>query len=203
VRKLRYPRPSRLLGFALVAGLYLAGCGYHFAASGDALPQNAQTIYVARFGNRTRATGINDELMRYIKDEIAMHRRLTVVDSPDGADLQLSGEVRLSVQAPTNFNSILEPTAYNQSVTVSAVLTDLRTKKTIWSTGSVAGGQSQAIVAQTVVPTTPGFLQQNLRGGDIANLTDLQTAQTQTAVARDLAMQRLAQNLYAEMAEGF
>jgi len=203
VRKSRNPRPNRLLGLAIAAGLCLSGCGYHFAASGDALPQNARTIYVARFGNRTRATGINDELMRYIKDEIAMHRRLTVVDSPNGADLQLSGEVRQSVQAPTNFNSILEPTAYSQSVTVSAVLTDLRTKKTIWSTGGVGGGQSEPVVAQNVVPTTPSFLQQNLRGGDIANLTDLQTAQTQTAVARDLAMQRLAQNLYAEMAEGF
>ena len=106
---------------------------------------------------------------------------------PTGPTFELSGEVRLSVQAPTNFNSVLEPTDYNQSMTVSAVLTDLRTKKTIWSTHSVAGGQSQPIVAQTVVTTTPRFLQQNLRGGDIANLTDIQTAQTQTAVARDLA----------------
>ena len=82
MRKSRYPRPSRLLGFAIVAGLCISGCGYHFAASGDALPQDARTIYVARFGNGTRLTGVNDELMRYIKDEIAMHDRLKVVDSP-------------------------------------------------------------------------------------------------------------------------
>ncbi len=183
--------------------LCLSGCGYHFAAAGDALPRNAQTIYVARFVNRTRVTGINDELMRYIKDEIALHRRLTVVDSPGAADLELSGEVRLFVQAPTNFNTALEPTTYNQSMTVSAVLSDLRTKKTIWSSSGIAGGQNAPVVAQTTVPTTPGFLQGNLRGGDIAQLTDIQTAQSQTAVARDQMMQRLAQNLYTEMAEGF
>ncbi len=56
---------------------------------------------------------------------------------------------------------------------------------------------------QTTVTTTPTFLQQNLRGGDIADLTDIQTAQAETTSARDVMMQRLAQNLYAQMAEGF
>ena len=93
----------------IVAGLCISGCGYHFAASGDVLPQGAQTIYVKRFGNLTRITGINVELMRYLKDEIALHRRLTVVDSPDAADLQLSGMVRLSIDAPINFNGVYEP----------------------------------------------------------------------------------------------
>jgi len=203
VRKLRYPRPSRLLGFAIAAGLCISGCGYHFASSGDALPQGAQTIYVARFANPTRLTGVNDELMRYIKDEIASHRRLKVVDSPDAADLQLSGEVRRAVQAPISFNSASEPNSYRYSVTMSAKLRDLRTDKTIWSTSRVGGGQHAPVVAQSVVTTTPGFLQQNLDGGDIAQMTDLQTAQSQTAVARDLMMQRLAKSLYTEMAEGF
>jgi len=203
VRKSRYPRPSRLLGFAIAAGLSLSACGYHFASSGDALPQGAQTIYVSRFGNATRVTGINDELMRYIKDEIAMHRRLKVVDSPDAADLQLSGEVRLFTQAPISFNPAYEPTTYRNSVTVSAMLRDLHTDKTIWSTRTVGSGQQAPVVATNIVTTTPAFLQQNLRSGDISQMTDLQTAQSQTAVAHDLMMQRLAKNLYAEMAEGF
>ena len=201
--KSRNPRPSRLLGFAIAAGLLISGCGYHFAASGDALPQGAETIYVARFGNNTRVTGINDELMRYVKDEIAMHHRLKVVDSPELADLELSGEVRFAVQTPIAFNSALEPTQYNQNVVISAMLRDLHAKKTIWSTHDVSSGQHAPVVAQNTVTTTPTFLQQNLRGNDIANLTDLQTAQSETSAARDVMMQRLAQNLYAEMAEGF
>jgi hypothetical protein len=203
VRKLRYPRPSRLLGFAIVAVLCISGCGYHFAASGDALPPSAQTIYVVRFGNFTRLTGINDELMRYIKDEITMHHRLTLVDSPDQADLQLSGVVRLAIQAPINFNTAYEPTTYRNSVTVSAVLKDLHTKKIIWSTSRVGAGQHVPVVATNVVTTTPSFLQQNLRSGDIAQMTDIQIAQSETASGRDLMMQRFAKSLYVEMAEGF
>lgn len=203
MRKSHYPRPSSLLGFAIAAGLLISGCGYHFAASGDALPPGAQTIYVSRFGNNTRVTGINDELMRYIKDEIAMHRRLKVVSSRDMADLELSGEVRFTIQKPINYNSATEPTEYNQNVIVSATLIDLHAKKTIWRTGNVGTAQLAPVVATTVVPTTPSFLQQNLRGNDIANMTDIQTAQTQTAAARGLMMKTFAKNLYSQMAEGF
>ncbi len=199
----RYPRPSRLLGLVIIAGLFLSGCGYHFAASGDALPQGADTIYVSRFTNSTRVTGVNDELMRYIKDEIAMHRRLKVVDSAAAADLELSGDVRFVSETPSNFNAALEPTQYNQNIVVSASLRDLRAKKTIWTTHSVSSGEHTPIVPQTTVATTPTFLQQNLRANDVANLTDIQTQQSETSAYRDVMMQRLAQSLYAEMAEGF
>ena len=199
----RYPRPSRLLGLIIVAGLFLSGCGYHFAASGDALPQGADTIYVSRFSNSTRVTGVNDELMRYIKDEIATHRRLKVVDSAAGADLELSGDVRFVSETPSNFNSALEPTQYNQNIVISASLRDLRAKKTIWTTHSVSASEHTPIVPQTTVATTPTFLQQNLRANDVANLTDIQTQQSETSAYRDVMMQRVAQNLYAEMAEGF
>ena len=183
--------------------LGLAGCGYHFASSGDALPSAAQTIYVAQFQNHTRTTGVNDEFMRYVKDEIAMHHRLKVVDSPSQADLQLSGDIRYINSVPVNFNSVLEPTIYNQSMTVSAALKDLHDNKVIWTTHNVSNTQHTPVVAQTVVTTTPTFLQQNLRGGDIAKMTDIETAHSTTASSRDLMMQKVAQNLYAEMAEGF
>lgn len=198
-----YSKRNRLLGFVTVAALFFSGCGYHFAASGDVLPSSAQTIYVARFGNQTRVTGVNDEFMRYIKDEIDLHRRLKIVDSPDAADLELSGEIRFATQTPSNFNSALEPTQYNQSVVLAAMLKDMHTKKTIWTTNNVSAGEHTPVVPQTTVTTTPTFLQQNLRGNDIANLTDIQTAQSETSGYRDVMMQQLAQNLYAEMAEGF
>jgi len=199
-----YPRPSSLLGIAgVVAALIFSGCGYHFAASGDALPSDAHTVYVSRFSNLTRVTGVNDEFMRYLKDEIDLHQRLKIVDTPDAADLELSGAVRFSNQTPTNFNSALEPTQYTQSAVVSASLTDMHTKKTIWTTSNVSASEHTPIVPQTTVTTTPTFLQQNLRSNDIANLTDIQTAQSETSAARDAMFQLLAQNLYAEMAEGF
>lgn len=192
-------------GFALVAAATLssAGCGYHFASSGDALPSGAQTIYVQRFDNRTRFTGLNDEFMRYVKDEIALHHRLKVVDDPNTADLILTGEVKYAAATPVNFNSVLEPTIYNQNMSISAALKDTHENKIIWTTRNVNNVQHDPIVGQTVVTSTPTFLQQNLRGSDIAQMPDIQVAQSETSASRDVMMQRIAQNLYAEMAEGF
>src|SRR5258708_13947161 len=64
VRKSRYPSLSRLASLAMIA--MLSGCGYHFAASGDALPSSAETIYVQKFINNTRPPRINDDFMRYV-----------------------------------------------------------------------------------------------------------------------------------------
>ena len=185
------------------AMLAIAGCGYHFAASGSNLPSGAQTIYVARFTNRTRATGINDVFMRYLKDEIALHHRLQLVDSAGEADLELSGEILAITPIPSSFNSVLEPTIYNQSMTVAAQLRDLRTNKLIWSTSSMGNLQHVPVVAQAVVPTLPTFVQGNLRGSDVAKMQDMQVATTQTSSGQDTMMQNVAKNLYASMAEGF
>lgn len=70
-----------------LAAILLAGCGYHFAGSGSNLPRDAKTIYVSKFTNHTRMTGVNDEFMHYLDDEIASRKRLTLVDNPRDADL--------------------------------------------------------------------------------------------------------------------
>jgi hypothetical protein len=199
-----YLRRSEVGLLALLAlVMALGGCGYHFGASGSNLPSGAETIYVARFTNRTRQTGINDVFMRYLDDEIAMHRRLRLVDSPAEADLQLSGEILAITPLPSSFNSVLEPTIYSRSMTVAAQLKDLRNNRVIWSVSSLGNLQHEPVVAQAVVPTLPTFVQGNLRGSDVAKMTDIQVASTQGALGQDTMMQNVAKNLYASMAEGF
>lgn len=197
-----YLRRSEVGLLALLA-MALGGCGYHFGASGSNLPSGAETIYVARFTNHTRQTGINDVFMRYLDDEIAMHRRLRLVDSPAEADLELSGEILAITPLPSSFNSVLEPTIYSRSMTVAAQLKDLRNNRVIWSVSSLGNLQHEPVVAQAVVPTLPTFVQGNLRGSDVAKMTDIQVASTQGALGQDTMMQNVAKNLYASMAEGF
>jgi hypothetical protein len=85
---------SIILSLGCVALLAtIAGCGYHFAAEGTSLPPQDQTVYVERFTNRSRYTGLGDEFDRYMKDEIAQRKRLQLVDDRGQADLVLSGEL--------------------------------------------------------------------------------------------------------------
>ena len=80
----------------LSALLMLAGCGYHFASSGSGLPQDAKTIYVARFSNTSRFTGYNDRFMRYMKDQIADLRARHSIEASFGAAMPMAQ--RLSEQ---------------------------------------------------------------------------------------------------------
>jgi Lipopolysaccharide-assembly len=189
-----------MLGASLLVAA--AGCGYHFASSGSGLPQDAKTIYVARFSNTSRFTGFNDQFMRYMKDEIAEHKRLQLVDEPSQADLVLTGEILRVETAPAGFNAVSEASIYQQYMVVHAQLEDRHTDKVIWS--NVLSSIDQfPTVSQTTVTTSPEFLQQNLRSQNIANMPDIQVAQTQQAASSTQMMTRMAQDIYSAMSEGF
>jgi outer membrane lipopolysaccharide assembly protein LptE/RlpB len=200
----RAPLATALSRVAAVALLVMAsGCGYHFAAEGSGLPPDAKTIYVEKFGNRTRQTGINDEFMRYVEDEIADRKRLQLVDSASDADLVLTGDIVYADSLPIAFNTAAEPTIYTQTINADASLTDTHDHKVIWASRGISSAQQSPVVGQAVVTTSPYFLQQNLRSGDISQMQDLQVAETQSSSSKDEAMQTLAKNLYSSMSEGF
>jgi outer membrane lipopolysaccharide assembly protein LptE/RlpB len=192
---------KRLLLIALPA--VLASCGYHFAAEGSGLPPQAKTIYVEKFTNPTRFTGLNDQFLRYMKDEIAQHKRLELVDDPAQADLVLGGEFAYVATAPVATNQVSEPIEYSQTVNVSAHLTDQRTKQVIWNAGGLNANEQYGVVSTAVVTTSPEFLQQNLRSQDIANFPDVQLAKTQHDFAQQQGLAALAHNVYVSMSEGF
>jgi hypothetical protein len=188
---------------AAAIAIVASGCGYHFAAAGSGLPPQAKTIYVEKFGNRTSHTGINDEFMRFVEDEIANHKRLELVDSSSSADLVLSGDIVYVDSQPVAFNAANEPITYAQSISADASLVDVHNHKLIWASRGISSSENSPVVSQSVVTTSPYFVQQNLRSRDIANMQDIQVAQTQQAFSKQEAMQSLAQNLYSSMSEGF
>jgi hypothetical protein len=205
VRQSRARLSTSLFGITLssILSLLAAGCGYHFETDGSGLPPQAKTIYVENFTNKSRYTGINDELMRYIKDEIADHKRLELVDTSSEADLVLTGEVVYADTTPIAFNSVNEPLVYGQTLTANATLTDAHSHKVIWDSRGISATEQAPTVSSSVITTSPTFVQQNLRSQDIAKMPDLQVAQTQRVASTQQAMEGLAQNLYASMSEGF
>jgi len=189
---------------ALLALIVLtAGCGYHFGAEGSGLPSQAKTIYVEKFTNRSRYTGLDDQFSRYMKDEIAQHKRLRLVDDPNQADIVLSGELLYINTLSVATNGVSEPVDYVQNIHANAQLTDQHTKQVIWQSTGLYANNVYGVVESAVVTTSPEFLQQNLRSQDIANLPDLQLAKTQSDFAQEQNLQSLAQAVYVSMSEGF
>jgi len=201
IRTLLWPR-NKLPIAGLLLALIAAGCGYTFS-SADTLPPTAHTIYVASFRNATEVTGIQDVFMRYMKDEIAKHDRLQLVDDRGQADLELSGVIAGAEPFPAALNAVGEPSIYNLNLQVSATLLDRKTSKVLWRGQNISSQQQYAVVPQAVLVTSPQFLRHNFRSSDISQLTDSQTQITQGGVATQEAMTQVAQNVYAGMASGF
>jgi hypothetical protein len=181
----------------------ITGCGYHFGAEGSGLPPQAKTIYVEKFTNHSPDTGLDDQFDRYLKDEIAQHKRLELVDDRSQADLVLSGELLYVPQLATATNSVNEPIEYTQTFRANAQLTDQHTRQVIWRSTGIFATDTYAMVSTAVITTSPEFLQQNLRSQDVANLPDVQLAATQSRFSQQQNLQNLAQSVYVSMSEGF
>jgi curli biogenesis system outer membrane secretion channel CsgG len=123
--------------FVWLAALGLAlgaGCGYHMAGRGDALPKSIKTIAIPAFANATIAYHITDRLSADITHEFLARTRYKVVTNPEAADAVLKGTVTkyytaaATIDAVTNRNSTA-----GMSVTVLITLTDRATGKVIYS----------------------------------------------------------------------
>jgi hypothetical protein len=199
--------PLNPINLARIPALLLAvaaiGCGYHFAASGTALPPSAQTIYVAQFSNHSRTPGASELLTIYVKDEVAKHKRLTIVKNPADADLILSGAISDIEEMPAGFNSALEPTTWTYSIAVSASLVDNHTKKVLWASSGINTQLQIGGVAQAVAAGAPQFALENLRARDLRNMTDYQVYYTQSYYGEQQSLQAAASEIYDQMSEGF
>jgi len=85
---------------------------------------------------------------------------------------------------------------------VGATLTDRKTNAVVWRTNGITASAQAPAVAQALVPTTPQFLRQNLRGQDILQMSDMQVGASQQAAAKDQAMRQISSEMYDDMALG-
>ncbi|MGC1343560.1 MAG: LPS assembly lipoprotein LptE [Candidatus Binataceae bacterium] len=186
---------------AVSGAISIQSCSLRFAANGT-LPDSAKTIYVDNFTNATRVPGVNDQYTIAVKQQIASHDRLVIVNDKTGADLVLSGRVLFYGTSAKTSNSVSEPMQYGDTVSVEAKLVSNDTGKILWSSNSISSGVTAPVVSQAIIPTTPQFLRQNLRGGDLVNMPDLQVAATQQSVAGQQLMSQAASELYTDMVWG-
>jgi len=186
---------------ALLFSTVVPGCSMRFAANGT-LPGSAKTIYVEPFVNGTRVPGVNDEFTLHLKQEITSRDRLAIVDAPANADLILSGKVLYFGTRASTTSAISEPLAYTDVLSVSAELVDNKTGSVLWSTRAISDNVSVPVISPAIIPTTPQFLQQNMRGKDVVRLPDIQVAATQQATDKQQLMVQEARDIYTDMAWG-
>lgn len=119
-------RIGRTILVVIALGSTVAGCGYHLVGTASTLPEEVQTLYLARFQNQTDWADMDQRLIEALSLEWVRRRRLTLVDQKAGADLALEGVILRVNTVPVSFDENGRATDYQLTLTTSVQLFDIR-----------------------------------------------------------------------------
>lgn len=154
---------GRVSWFALVLGLLLLvpACGYHEGGRGALVPPDVKTIAIPVFKNQTTQFRIEQQLTAAVTKELIERTAYHITQNPGGADALLKGTVKEIHQGVVTFNPQTgSATTLQIEVIAGVVLTDLHTKKVIFSNpGYVFREQYQVSpAASTLIEEDPAAL---------------------------------------------
>jgi outer membrane lipopolysaccharide assembly protein LptE/RlpB len=113
-----------VFSFALVVGL--AACGYHLVGTTLFLPEDITRLHVENFENRTRWVDMDQRLMEAMTLEWVRRGRLRLVDSPENADVVLSGVIQALAVIPVSYDEQGRANEYQMSLQAAVQLADVR-----------------------------------------------------------------------------
>lgn len=194
-------KPSIAPVLALVAWT-VAGCGYHFAGTGNRLPADVRTIGFGPVRNSTREVGIEKQFLEALEDEVAGRGRLKV-ESANQADAVLSGTVRDYLSRPVAFSSNDVVLQYQASVAVDLELRRRDDGKLLWKTIGQRETQDYSAVPGVVVTSSSQFQRSTLNARDLGQFTDIQLSEGQRREANEKLIESLSREVYNQMMEDF
>lgn len=122
----------------------LQSCAYRLSNNVDKLPNDVKVIYIPLFANDSKEPNVEVMFTNALKAEALRFGKLNMVNSESAADATLSGSIT-SVELASD-ESVIEakdakylpygtvlPTQVRVTVTVSMKMTEIKTKKILWS----------------------------------------------------------------------
>ena len=164
---------------ALLGLLIMAGCGYRFGGPTVDLPAGIETLYVARFENRTSEPYLDSIMTGSMVERLVRQHNLELVEKPVDADAVLAGEVVQYQVAASAYDAADDIRSYRVTMKVRARLERQADGRIIW--------QDEAVRFRDFVSTGVGITEQEGLERD----------------ARKEVAARLAEDLSWQMATGF
>lgn len=123
-----------LLGMLIMA----SSCGYRLSQSGSIIPENARTLAVLAFLNRTYEPAVDVEVTSAVVKEFLADGRMRITDREE-ADLVLRGSVASYQEVPLSYTADSYVRNYRIELKVDARLED-RSGKVIWRESAIESG---------------------------------------------------------------
>lgn len=186
----------------LLLAFMLAGCGYHLAGTGTAVPEAARTISIGAMQNRTRDRGLEVRLRRAIEDEFRRRAQLRVVSEGEG-DVVLTGVIRRFTASPVASGAIDVAVQYQGTIVVSVRLVERSSGRILFDTPGITESEDFGAVSGVVVTSSPRFQQTTLNARDLAGFTNVQIGDASRRAASKQLLDLVAKDVYIQAMEGF
>ena len=180
----------------------LAGCGYHLAGSGTAVPTGATTMSVAVFGNHSREPGLEVALRSAIEEEFRSRGPLTVKADPEG-DLVVSGTIRRFQTSPVAFTGAGEAVQFQGILQIAFRLTERATGKVLYENKLLQESLDFGSTSNVVVTTSPRFQRGTINARDLAQMTNVQLSEARRHETLGDLLDLVARDVYVQSMEGF
>lgn len=195
--------PPVLIPLMLAGVMLQSGCGYQLVADSSLLPNDARTIYVEPFVNRSRDVGLEQELATAMRGEFYRRGPLSLVEQSDLADVIVSGVIRPFENYVASVNGYDEVLQYTTVMIVDITLRQRESNVILWRDNGIRLNQAYPGSRATVVPTSSEFRTRTLNISDVNQLTDIQVTEAEWKYTRNQLMERAARELYQRVMEMF
>ncbi|MDM8515241.1 LPS assembly lipoprotein LptE [Desulfobacterales bacterium HSG16] len=127
------------------------GCGYRF--SGPGLPEEIRSVCIELFKNRTMQTGIESVFANHLISEFQKNSDVRILTSPGQAATVLSGQIDSISVSTISHRGQHTPTERRVTCFISLKLTDLSTKKVMWSAKKLRFREAYNVIVDNKMAT--------------------------------------------------
>lgn len=199
----RAAREALRLAAALLISLFLGACGYTLAGTQTRAPAAIRSISVGTFTNRSRQEGLDKTLAFAVEREFYQRGTPEVRENPESGEGLLTGTIREFKTRPVSFDAEDNALQYEARLVLDVVLVRQSDGAVLWQGSRMLAIEDYSVNRQTVVPSSSQFQQGTLNFSDLADLTDIQLAESEKHLAIERMVRSIARDVYDRILDDF
>ena len=178
-------------------------CGYHIVGEPASIPGDIRSISVGRFDNQSHQEGLEKALAFAFEREFYERGSLPVREDPSQGDGIITGTIREVRTRPVSFSANENALQYEIELTLDVILKRQADGKVLWKGSHLRAYEEYSVSRETVVPSSSQFQQGTLNFGNLAQLSDIQLAETEKRLALERMVRSIVRDVHDRILDDF
>jgi Lipopolysaccharide-assembly len=189
--------------WVLALGVTPLACGYHLAGTHVVVPGDIRSISVGEFDNQSRQEGLEKTLAFAFERELYEGGTLPLRETPNQGDGIITGTIREFGIRPVSFDSDDQALQYEVELTLDVTLRRNDDGEVLWKGSRLRAYEEYSVSRDAVVPSSSQFQQGTLDFSNLAELSDIQLAETEKRLAIERMVRAIARDVHDRILDDF